>query len=752
MIFRINTLPLAQLLLPVMMLLAIHNPSVRADRFRVLADGALPEDTRLGPLRTLNSYFPFRQVASSEAWHTRAAQLRRQVQVATGLWPAPTKTPLRARVHGPIDRDDYTVWRVAFESMPGHYVTGNLYRPKEPNGSSRRGEQANDAAPRRRPAILCPHGHWPGGRFHAHDDKELIRQISIGAERFLIGGRHPLQARCVQLARMGCIVFHYDMEGYADSIQRQHSVDASAHMGVSSGGTGDQSTADQWSMGSPRAELHLQNLAGLQTWNSVRALDFLTSLADVDPNRIAVTGASGGGTQTFLLMALDQRPAVAIPCVMVSTAMQGGCQCENASYLRIGAGNVDLAALAAPRPLGLTAADDWTVELETKGYPDLLSLYQMLGHGDQLRAVFHTQFKHNYNSVNRMFMYSFVNEALNLGFETPILERDYQPLTREEMTVWTDQNPAPSGIQVGEPHERALLGWWAEDSRGQLDPHGADRDAALAIVGSAWETILGRNSAEVGDIDLRVAATEQVEETAAELVLLTARKHSEQLPALMLPPPADWNRQVVLWLTDRGKGGLLSTQDKLVPAVGKLLKGGYAVVGVDLFQQGEFLRAQDRQAERPAADAGGLGEDWPWQRSADTSYGYNRPLFSLRVQDVLTTIRAIQSDSRGAQQIHLVGQGRAMGAVALAARVQAGPVVGRTAVATEGFRFASIERREDPMFLPGAVKYGGLDALQRLIGAAPLMVNEQTPQGDGPTMEKQRQSIGVRLAEWIMTQ
>ncbi len=82
------------------------------------------------------------------------------------------------------------------------------------------------------------------------------------------------------------------------------------------------------------AELWSQNKMGLQTWNSIRALDFIESLPDVDPRRIGVTGASGGGTQTFMLCGLDPRPAVAFPAVMVGTAMQGGCQCENASYLR----------------------------------------------------------------------------------------------------------------------------------------------------------------------------------------------------------------------------------------------------------------------------------------------------------------------------------------------------------------------------------------------------------------------------------
>jgi DNA-binding LytR/AlgR family response regulator len=115
-----------------------------------------------------------------------------------------------------------------------------------------------------------------------------------------------------------------------------------------------------------KAEAHLQSIMGLQTLNAVRSLDFLLSLPEVDAERVAITGASGGGTQTFMLCAIDDRPAAAFPAVMVGTAMQGGCICENCSYLRVGTGNVEIAGLFAPKPLGMSGAKDWTIDIEKK--------------------------------------------------------------------------------------------------------------------------------------------------------------------------------------------------------------------------------------------------------------------------------------------------------------------------------------------------------------------------------------------------
>ena len=115
-------------------------------------------------------------------------------------------------------------------------------------------------------------------------------------------------------------------------------------------------------------------------------------------------------SQTFMIGAIDPRIAAAFPCVMVSTAMQGGCTCENTSCLRLGTGNVEIAACLAPRPLGLTAANDWTHEIETVGLPELKQHYAMLGVPDRVQGN-KLEFGHNYNARSRALMYGFFNKV-----------------------------------------------------------------------------------------------------------------------------------------------------------------------------------------------------------------------------------------------------------------------------------------------------------------------------------------------------
>ena len=653
---------------------------------RVLPIGELPHDSRLGPLKDLDGYFPLAVPATVEACQTRAAKIRRRILVANGLWPMPAKGPIRATVHGLVDRADYTVEKVFLESYPGHFVTGSLYRPK-----NRKGPHA---------AVLSPHGHWPNGRFHDHGRNVIRDQIIAGGERFETSGRHPLQARCAQLARMGCIVFHYDMEGYADSQQL-----SLALVHRHSEPRLDFDTPENWGFFGAQATLRLQSVMGLQTYNSIRALDWICSLPEVDSSRIGVTGASGGGTQTMILAAIDPRVAVSVPAVMVSTAMQGGCTCENASCLRVGTGNVEFAGLFAPKPLCITAADDWTHELATKGLPELRQLYQLLGSPDNVMAATRVEFKHNYNYVNRAVMYDWMNKHLGLGLDTPVVEEDFEPLSIEEMSVWNDQHPMPTG---GAEHERALLQAMtkASDQKiAELMP----RDAASwqkyrEVVGGAFETLVGRGLPTAGSIArVRIEKHDRGEFFEfRDLVQYSAQ--GEELPVVMLHPK-DGVGEVVLWIDGRGKQALYTPAGTPQPQILRLLKAGRSVVGVDLVYQGEFLPdgqppRQARKVENPRDFAG-------------YTLGYNPALFAQRVHDILTLISFVIHDQHAAGQVHLVGV-QGAGPWAAVARAIAGDQVQRAAIDTGGFRFQSLTSWRDVNLLPGAVKYGDLPALLAL--------------------------------------
>ncbi|MFM8571818.1 MAG: alpha/beta hydrolase family protein, partial [Pirellula sp.] len=418
-------------------------------------------------IKDLDGHFPFAVPETKEAWETRAKELRQQMLVSLGMYPMPTLAPVKPVVHSRREMDGYAIEKVYFESLPGFFVTGSLYTPTNPLAEGQK-----------RPAVLCPHGHWANGRFYYTSDAEMKRELASGAERFESAARSPLQARCVQLARMGIVVFHYDMMGNADNQQ----ISAERVHGFGNPKISNPDVAPgKWLLYSPTAEGLLQNIMGMQTINSIQSLEFLLQRADVDPKRISITGASGGGTQTFIASAIEPRFAGAYPVVMVSTSMQGGCTCENAVGLRVNTGNVELAALTAPRPLGVNAANDWTKDMAKDGYPELKKLYGLYGVPDAVTFHNAVHFPHNYNHVTRVPMYGFMNRMFGLGMEEPILEKDFQVLKSADMTVWDDQHPKPQG---GIDFEADLLDRWAKDVESKVA-------ASPEIRQTGWKSILG---------------------------------------------------------------------------------------------------------------------------------------------------------------------------------------------------------------------------------------------------------------------
>ncbi len=323
---------------------------------------------------------------SAEDWRARRGEVRTQILAAAGLYPEFERPPVKAVVFGKVEGDGYTIERVHLETLPGFHLTGSLYRPRGKRGPF--------------PGILSPHGHWREGRYTQQADGNL-------------------PARGITFARLGFVCFMYDMVGFGDFMQVPHEFDDPA-----------------WGMG----------LLGLQTWNSLRAVDFVASLPDVDPERLGATGASGGGTQTFLLTAIDDRIKVAAPVNMVAAEFQGGCSCENAPFLRLGLNNVEIAAMTAPRPLLLVAATgDWTAHVPALEARVLKRVFDELGVPDRFRAV---QFDapHNYNQASREAVYAWMVRWLQNG---PVQDRIPEPpvpvVARDELVVWSAEHPLPEG-------------------------------------------------------------------------------------------------------------------------------------------------------------------------------------------------------------------------------------------------------------------------------------------------------------------
>jgi dienelactone hydrolase len=654
---------------------------------RVLPEGKIPADLRLGPPKDLDGSFPFEVPATREAWARRADELRRRVAVALGLWPLPERTPLQAKIWGRAEREDFTAEKVAFESVPGHFVTGLLFRPRGKKGPF--------------PAVLSPHGHegrlWDYGA-------NVRRMITEGQERFERSGRMPQLARCATLARLGCVVFIHDMLGYADSVQIPTAV---AHRFSKQRPGFD--THERWGFFSAPAELRLQSILGVQAWNCVRALDFLAGLPDVDPARIGVTGSSGGGTQTILTCAIDPRPVVAFPQGMVSISMQGGCTCENACYLRIGTGNVELAALFAPKPQGMTAANDWTKEMMTKGFPELEKLYALLGAKGSVLCKNHVHFPHNYNYVARAAMYALFNRHLKLGHPEPIVEEDFEPLTPAEYRVWDAEHPAPAS---GEAVEAALLKGLAEASDRQIAALGpAERRKVLE---GALDVMIGRRVPPAGAVTREKVDKLDRGDFWQFKDILRVPAYGEELPAIsFFPKRREWNGKVVIWADGEGKAGLFGAAGAPRVEVKKLLEAGFSVLGADLLHQGDFLADGKPLREQPKVKN--------TREYAGFTYGYNPPLFARRVHDLLTLVSFVAADEHAPREVILVGAGGA-GPWAAAARAQAGGAVARALIDTRGFRFAGLPSYRDPDFLPGALKYGDLPGMLSLSAPHALWV------------------------------
>ncbi|WP_411274850.1 alpha/beta hydrolase family protein [Daejeonella sp.] len=297
---------------------------------------------------------------TSAAWKNRAKQIREHILKGAGLEKYPNKGPLNPIMGEKRVFDGYQVQNIAFESLPGVYVTGSLYTPIN--------------AKKNLPGILSVEGHWP-----KPDDYGRYRPEA--------------QKRHASMARMGAMVWAYDIVGYG------------------------QLEEFGW------VHKHPESLK-LQLWNNIRGIDFLLMMG-ADPKKIAITGPSGGGTQTILLTAVDDRIAVSAPVVMVSAHFFGGCVCESGMPIHksrnFQTNNVEIAALAAPRPLLLVSVGgDWTKNNPTVEYPHTKYIYNLLKKPNLVENVHLPKEFHGYDDNKRIAVYPFLAKHLGLDLRKAI--------------------------------------------------------------------------------------------------------------------------------------------------------------------------------------------------------------------------------------------------------------------------------------------------------------------------------------------
>ncbi|MFK7787927.1 MAG: acetylxylan esterase [Phycisphaeraceae bacterium] len=261
------------------------------------------------------------------------------------------------------------------------------------------------------PGVLCPHGH--------KKDKRFDEQV---------------QARSAAFARMGAAVFAYDMIGHGETKQLEHKTAKTLR---------------------------------LHTWNSIRALDYLAALPGIDNDRLAITGGSGGGTQTFVLSAIDERIDLSMPAVMVSSYFFGGCGCESGMPIHVRGdfetNNVEIAAAFAPKPLLLISnGKDWTQHNPTLAYPYIKDIYSYYAAENKIENAHLQDEGHDYGPNKRAAAYRFIAKHFDLDIASiqdsqgKIDESWFELLGTEQLRVLNDDHALPDNAltQSQQAHEQ----------------------------------------------------------------------------------------------------------------------------------------------------------------------------------------------------------------------------------------------------------------------------------------------------------
>ena len=568
----------------------------------------------------------------------------------------PEKPPLDARIWNRIERDGYTVEKVWFQSLPGLYVGGSLFRPIDPQ-------------PKSHPGILSPHGHAQLGRLSESDMASY-------------------QARGLTFARIGCTAFMWDMIDYNDSAR---------HL---SGSYEDESYAGvhraPWAHEANERLLWNLNALGFQLWNSIRALDFLCQLPEVDPERLACTGESGGGTQTYNLYAVDDRLDAAAPVCMVSAYMQGGCVCENAPLLRIDTNNVEIGATIAPKPLLLVSStQDWTQHTPEVEYPAIKSIYELYDAGHRVSQV-QVDAPHGYNKAMRQAVYRWLAGWFDLPIDQSYTEPPYETEPRENLLAFIDG--LPDGA-IANHHD--LIQQCITAARTQLETYRPDTLDKLGenrrVLGHALRIAVGYDSSSAA---WQRRADTQFAGLPCTDGLLVGSRRGVRVPLRVFSPDIPAGSAILL-IHPQGVNALYS------PIVRDLVAGGRTVYAIDPFGAGR-----------------NIGEQNPQEPRGSTSFftTFNRTDDAERVYDAVLALRTILSTA--SQRVDVVGFGRA-GLWTLIAGAVLEPRATRCRFVLD---MAGFDTSDDGAYLcqlpiPGILRAGGLPNAAALAAPHDLLLH-----------------------------
>ncbi len=358
--------------------------------------------TRLGDAM-IGDYFQSRVMAIEASapsspkdlaeWKRRVPQLRSQLKEMLGLKPWPDKTPLMAVTTSAAEEGEIVVEQVHFQSRPGLYVTGNLYRPKVVN--------------KRLPAILYVCGH--GG----------VKENGIS-----YGNKVHYQHHGAWFAKNGYVCLTIDtlqlgeIEGIHHGLYRH----------------------DMWWWMNRG-----YTPAGVEAWNCVRAIDYLQSRVEVDPERIGVTGRSGGGAYSWWIAAIDERIKVAVPVAgitdlrnhVIDGCVEGHCDC----MFMVNTYQWDyatVAALVAPRPLLISNTDSdgiFPLDGVVRTFEKVRNIYRLYGAADQV-ALNITAGPHKDTQELRVHAFRWLNYHLKDG-DTSLIETTAVPeFTAQQLRVF----------------------------------------------------------------------------------------------------------------------------------------------------------------------------------------------------------------------------------------------------------------------------------------------------------------------------